>query len=148
MPQKMLLLYFTLWYFCLKVAALVIDFNAISPSDRAVNTFSVAVQRNPNFVPDAVLAVRKARNKYGPVFTPEGQVRTEFANRRDQNQASKSKSKPNQNQGQNAAPSSSQQHGPVVAAPDPDQASYLSPVTIGTPPQRVYLDFDTGSSDL
>ena len=36
--------------------------------------------------------------------------------------------------------------GLVVAAPEPNAAEYLSPVTIGG--QTVTLDFDTGSSDL
>lgn len=36
--------------------------------------------------------------------------------------------------------------GTVAAAPEPNNAEYLSPVTIGG--QTVTLDFDTGSSDL
>lgn len=36
--------------------------------------------------------------------------------------------------------------GTVVAAPEPNAAEYLSPVSIGG--QTVTLDFDTGSSDL
>jgi hypothetical protein len=36
--------------------------------------------------------------------------------------------------------------GVVAAAPEPNNAEYLSPVNIGG--QTVTLDFDTGSSDL
>jgi len=43
-----------------------------------------------------------------------------------------------------AAPGSGS--GTVAAAPEPNNAEYLSPVTIGG--QQVTLDFDTGSSDL
>jgi hypothetical protein len=38
--------------------------------------------------------------------------------------------------------------GSAVTTPQPQDAAWLTPVYIGTPPQLVNLDFDTGSADL
>ncbi|KAK8102162.1 Endothiapepsin [Apiospora sp. TS-2023a] len=39
-------------------------------------------------------------------------------------------------------------HGSAEAVPEKDDIQYLTPVQIGTPPQTLNLDFDSGSSDL
>ena len=49
---------------------------------------------------------------------------------------------------QRAASGTSVQSGAVVATPEVYDQEYLCPVSIGTPPQTLMLDFDTGSSDL
>lgn len=92
-------------------------------------TFSVRAVQNPEHVPIGPLALAKAYNKYN-IAMPEDLIKaveritSELLVKRDT--------------------------GTVEADPAPSgyDLEYLAEVEIGTPSQKLYLDFDTGSSDL
>ncbi|KAI0179437.1 endothiapepsin [Hypoxylon sp. FL1284] len=89
-----------------------------------VGTFSVPQVRNPGFKPHGPAQLARAYMKYG-VKLPDGLARI-MADlklfRRDS--------------------------GSAKATPEQYDIQYLTPVSIGTPPQKLNLDFDSGSSDL
>lgn len=108
------------------VSLLVAGTTALPASN--ADTLSVKVARNPDFVPNGPLALAKAYLKYD---TPMPKELTDVLD----------KLNINLKRGDT---------GTVTNFPQPDQydREYLAEVDIGTPPQKLYLDFDTGSSDL
>ncbi|KAI1641985.1 endothiapepsin [Daldinia loculata] len=89
-----------------------------------VGTFSVPQVKNPGFKPHGPAQLARAYLKYG-VKLPDGlsRIMADFKIfRRDS--------------------------GSAKATPEQYDIQYLTPVSIGTPPQVLNLDFDSGSSDL
>ncbi|KAI2606300.1 endothiapepsin [Hypoxylon fragiforme] len=95
-----------------------------APPRTKVGTFSVPQVRNPGFKPHGPAQLARTYIKYGAKL-PDGLARI-LADlnifRRDT--------------------------GSAKATPEQYDIQYLTPVSIGTPPQVLNLDFDSGSSDL
>ncbi|POS76902.1 endothiapepsin [Diaporthe helianthi] len=91
-------------------------------------TFSVHQTRNPGYRPKSGLeAMIEVYNKYGVELTPQLKKAV----------------------GMNKQLSTSQKRQTVEAVPPRGlDYEFISPVQIGTPPQTMYLNFDTGSADL
>lgn len=92
-----------------------------------VGTFSLTQVRNEAFAPHGPLALAKAYKKHG-IPIPED-VRNAVARFRE--------AMPNK-----------RSSGSAMATPQEYDVEYLTPISIGTPPQNLTVDVDTGSSDL
>lgn len=111
--------------------ALAGNFAAALPTASDSNTFSISAVHNKNFKPSGPLALAKAYNKYN-VPLPDSLASAVARITKELGLTKR--------QGTGSDPAS-----PPKGAGD---LEYLAEVDIGTPPQKLYLDFDTGSSDL
>lgn len=102
------------------------------PQQLGAGKVSIKQVRNPTYEFNGALAVLKTHLKYGTT-APDYLVRAMLAT----SSASRSAGILRRSTGSAAA----------VPINDMDTA-YITPVTIGTPPQTLWLDFDSGSSDL
>ncbi|KAI1434786.1 aspartic peptidase domain-containing protein [Xylaria sp. CBS 124048] len=100
---------------------------AAAPLKAKTGSFTARQVANPNFKPVGALQLAKAYNKYGAKMPP-GLAAT-VAKYRAEKKAKRDS-------------------GSATATPEQFDLEYLTPVQIGTPPQTLNLDFDSGSSDL
>ncbi|KAJ2977262.1 hypothetical protein NUW58_g7866 [Xylaria curta] len=98
-----------------------------SPLHTGTRAFSVSQVANPNFKPHGLVEIAKSLTKYG-VSLPEGLARIVAD--------------------ASVARLAERGTGSVKANPLAWDRGYLTPVQIGTPPQTLELDIDSGSSDL
>lgn len=98
-----------------------------SPVQPKIGTFSVSQVSNLNFKPHGPSQLAKTYAKYGAAL-PAGLAR-HMADL-------------------DAVRLSARTSGSAPAKPEQYDIQYLTPVQIGTPPQTLNLDFDSGSSDL
>ncbi|CAJ2502184.1 Uu.00g095780.m01.CDS01 [Anthostomella pinea] len=110
------------------LAAVVAGLTSASPNAprTKVGTFSLPQVRNPGFKKHGPAQLAKTYVKYGASL-PDGLARTmaTFNGRFDKRDS-----------------------GSARASPEQYDIQYLTPVEIGTPPQTLNLDVDSGSSDL
>ena len=104
-------------------------FAAAAPTQNPGETFTVKAAHNPDHVPVGPLALAKAYNKYN-VPMPDDLIK---AVERITGEVLAGRAT-----------------GEVPANPAPQgyDLEYIAEVDIGTPAQKLYFDFDTGSSDL
>jgi aspergillopepsin I len=89
-------------------------------------TISLKQVRNPNFVRNGPIQLAKIYHKYRSPLPDDLRAAVE----RIRNELHK------------------RGNGSAETKPEENDVEYLTPVSIGTPPQVLNLDFDTGSSDL
>jgi aspergillopepsin I len=111
------------------------NFAAALPAAGQSHTLSINAVHNKNFKPNGPLALAKAYNKYN-VPLPTGLASVISRIEKDLGLQKR--------QG-NGTGTGSDPTKPPAGVGD---LEYLAEVDIGTPPQKVFLDFDTGSSDL
>ncbi|KAI1488285.1 aspartic peptidase domain-containing protein [Biscogniauxia mediterranea] len=108
-------------------ATVVAGLASASPAHKhKIGTFSAPQIRNPGFRAHGPAQMARTYIKYG-VALPEGLAKfladlEDLFSKRDS--------------------------GSAKTTPEKDDIEYLTPVSIGTPPQQLNLDFDSGSSDL
>jgi aspergillopepsin I len=109
------------------LAAALVGLASASPVKPKIGTFSVSQVANTNFRAHGPAQMAKTYAKYG-VSLPDSLARI-VANLE-------------------ASRLGIRDSGSAKAAPEQFDIQYLTPVQIGTPPQTLNLDFDSGSSDL
>lgn len=110
---------------------------AALPAASQSQTISINAVHNKNFKPNGPLALAKAYNKYNVQMPSElaslvSSIEKDFGLQR------------RQGNGTGTGTGSD----PTKPPPGVGDLEYLAEVDIGSPPQKLYLDFDTGSSDL
>ncbi|KAI3326396.1 eukaryotic aspartyl protease [Xylariaceae sp. AK1471] len=109
------------------LAAALLGFASASPVKTKIGTFSVSQVANTNFKAHGPAQMAKTYAKYG-VSLPDSlaHIMADL----------------------DAARVSIRDSGSAKAVPEQYDIQYLTPVQIGSPPQTLNLDFDSGSSDL
>lgn len=107
------------------IVSLFLASNFASAVPTPSGSFSAEVIPNPTYKANGALALAKAYRKYGKAIPQNLIDAIERSGRRI-----------------------SRDTGSAITAPEEDDIAYVTPVQIGTPPQTLNLDFDTGSSDL
>ncbi|KAL2159397.1 hypothetical protein VTH06DRAFT_2401 [Thermothelomyces fergusii] len=97
------------------------------PTTRGSGTLSLRQVPNPNFIRNGPVQLARIYHKYGVPLPHD--VREAVARLRADITLKRS-------------------NGSAETNPEANDVEYLTPVSIGTPPQVLHLDFDTGSSDL
>ncbi|EFY84448.1 hypothetical protein J3458_020533 [Metarhizium acridum] len=117
---------------CLAIAG---DVAAALPAAGQTQTLSINAVHNKNFKPNGPLALAKAYNKYNVPLPAE---LSSLVSRIEEDLGLQKR--------QGGGPGTGSD--PTKPPPGVGDLEYLAEVDIGTPPQKLYLDFDTGSSDL
>jgi len=108
----------------------------LAPSD-SPGKISIKAARNPSYRPNGLAGYAKALSKWGG-DVPVGLAK--YASHKGQSTSSVSP--------RNFTANTKSEVGSLGAIPFRDDREYISEVGVGTPPQFLPLDLDTGSSDV